>query len=119
MVSSHTVCEETINSDLVLFASPIVMGFVGADLKKTMDKLIPLVHPYIELVQNECHHRKRYEKYPRIGLVLEKTDHADDEDIAITTAIFERFTLNLRSTLAFVTFTDKPAQEVTNEISAI
>jgi multimeric flavodoxin WrbA len=116
---SHAVCDETINSDLVLFASPMVMGFASAVLKKTMDKLIPLVHPYIEIVQKECHHRKRYDKYPLFGLVLDKSEHTDDEDIAVTMDIFRRCTLNLRSSLAFVVFTDKPVQEVTDEINAI
>lgn len=117
---SYTVCDETINADLVLFASPLIMGFASAVLKKTMDKLIPLAHPYIELVEKECHHRKRYDKYPLLGLVLERGGgHTDDEDIEITTDIFRRFALNFRSSLALVTFTDIPVQEVTDEINAI
>jgi multimeric flavodoxin WrbA len=35
-----------INSNLVLFASPLIMGFVTSILKKKMDRMIPLVHPY-------------------------------------------------------------------------
>ena len=41
---SHTVCREYINSDLVIFTSPVIMGFTSALLKKTQDKLIPLLH---------------------------------------------------------------------------
>lgn len=116
---SDTVCEETVNSDFVLFASPIIMGFLSAELKKTMDKMIPLVHPYIEMVQKECHHRKRYAKYPQAGLLLGKNGDTDDEDIAITRDIFERFALNLKLPVRFVTYSDKTAQEVVNEINAV
>ena len=48
---SHDIRREVINSDLVLFASPLIMGFTSALLKKAHDKLIPLIHPYFELVQ--------------------------------------------------------------------
>ncbi len=116
---SATVCSETIHSHLVLLASPIIMGFTSTLLKKAMDKLIPLVHPYIEFVHKESHHRKRYKKYPLFGLLLEKSDKSDEEDIAIISSIFERFTLNLKSTLRFVMFTHNPVQEVMNEINTI
>ena len=36
-----------INSAFVLFASPLVLGFPTAILKKKMDRMIPLVHPYL------------------------------------------------------------------------
>lgn len=114
---SRTVCEESINSDLVLFASPIIMGFTSALLKKTMDKMIPLVHPYIELVQKECHHKVRYDKYPRLGLLFEKTGQTDDEDIAITVSLFERLSLNFKSQLSLVWDTAKPVQEFIDEIN--
>jgi multimeric flavodoxin WrbA len=116
---SRVVCDESINCDLLLFASPIIMGFVSAVLKKAMEKMIPLIHPYIELVHKECHHRRRYDKYPRLGLLLDKTDQADDEDIAITVSIFERVSLNFKSQLSFVGDTTKPIQEVIDEINTI
>ena len=113
---SKIVCAEAVNSDLVLFASPMIMGFTSALLKKTMDKMIPLVHPYIEIVQKECHHRKRYDKYPKFALLLDKTG-ADEEDVAITVSIFERVSLNLKDRLNFVAYTTNPVQEVMNEIN--
>jgi len=36
---SHDICREYINSDFILFASPLVMGFTSAVLKIAMDKL--------------------------------------------------------------------------------
>lgn len=114
---SANVCEAAINSDLLIFSSPIIMGFVSSVLKKTMDKMISLVHPYIDVVQGEFHHKKRYEKYPKLGLIMEKGPDTDDEDIAITTDIFQRLSINLRSSLDMVVQTDNPIEEVMNEIN--
>ncbi len=118
---SHAICREVINSDFVLFAAPLVMGFPSAVLKIAMDKLIPLLLPYIELVDNkECHHEKRYDKeYPLIGLLIEKGDDTDSEDIEIVSDIFVRFAIDFRTSSRFVMQTDIPVQEVSDEINRI
>ena len=115
---AHRVCAEIINSDLVIFASPLIMGFISATLKKTMDRLIPLLHPYIVFVEKECHHRKRYDKYPLVGLILDRNQETP-QDITITTDIFKRFSLNFRSKLQFTGFAANPLQEVIDEINHI
>jgi len=115
---SHAVCRSVIQSDFVLFASPVVMGYLSAVLKKFMDKLIPLIHPYITVDQGEAHHRHRYEpdQYPLGGLLLERAPSTDDEDLAIITTIHERTMLNLKSRNAFTLLTDQPVQEVVHAI---
>lgn len=116
---SHTVCKEYINSDFVLFSSPMIMGFVSALTKKIQDKLIPLIHPYFDIVQGEIHHLKRYKDYPRIGLLLEKTPKTDDEDLDITIDMFKRFAINLKSELVLAMKTNQPPQEVSSAIDSI
>ena len=106
-----------INSEMVVFASPLVMGFVSSIMKKTMDRLIPLLHPYITLVGNECHHRKRYEKYPLIGLIYQDMDK-EEEYVKITTDLFRRFALNFKTDLAFSFSIKKQVVEVINEIDS-
>ena len=115
---SHIVCSAVINSDFVLFASPVIMGYISAELKKYMDKLIPLIHPYITIDQGEAHHRHRYglNDYPVGGLLLEKTQYTDDEDIEIISAIHGRTMLNMKSRNAFTLLTDQPVVEVANAI---
>jgi multimeric flavodoxin WrbA len=49
-----------INSDRVFFASPVIMGYLSAVMKKFMDKLTPLIHPYLTIDQGEAHHKHRY-----------------------------------------------------------
>lgn len=116
---SRDVCRECINSDLVLFASPVIMGFTSALLKKAHDKLIPLIHPYFELVQNEVHHLSRYDKYPLMGLLLEKGNDADEEDIKIISDIYRRDAINFKTSFCFTRITDDAVEEVANETNRI
>jgi len=110
---------DLLESDFVLFASPIIMGFTSALLKKAHDKLIPLIHPYLEIVQNEFHHLARYEKYPAMGLLLEKSKGADEEDIKIISNIYMRNAINLKTLFCFTTLTTDPVEEVANEINRL
>jgi hypothetical protein len=103
---AEQVVESVINSDLIIFASPIVAGFTSSVLKRMQDRLIVLIHPYIQLIQGECHHRKRYDKYPDFALLLEKEPDTDDDDIEIITDIYKRIALNFHCTLKHTWFTD-------------
>ncbi len=113
---SGQVCRAMINSDFTLWASPLIMGFPSALLKKTMDKSIPLIHPYFVVDHNEAHHRARYARYPLLGLLLAKGEDTHDEDIRIITDIFSRTALNLKSRLAFSALTDQPEEEIVRAI---
>ena len=117
--ASQDVCRQFIASDLVLFASPLIMGFTSALLKKAHDKLVPLIHPYIGIYHDECHHMPRYEKYPLTGLLLEKGRDSDEEDIEITSEIYRRDALNVHSSLCFTRLTADSIEEVADEIDRI
>lgn len=117
---SAQVCAAVVNAESVIFASPLMMGFVSAVLKKTMDKLIPLLHPYIEIVNGEFHHKKRYDTYPVMSFLYEKTEKADEEDVAITTDILRRVALNLRTRFQFAAdISTRKVEEVINEINSL
>ncbi len=116
---SRDVRRAAIHSDLVLWASPVMMGFYSALLKKVADKFIPLVHPYIVVDQGEAHHRARYDKYPLFGLLLEKSADTDDEDIEIISDIQSRMALNIKTSLAFTKLMLDPIEEVAREINRL
>jgi len=46
---SSPLCRSVIASDLLVFASPVLMGFTTALLKRAVDQMIPLLHPYFEM----------------------------------------------------------------------
>jgi len=109
---TQLMLKEVINSDLVVHFTENSMGFVTSFTKKALDKFVPLVHPYIELVNGECHHEKRYEKYPEMGLIYV---NGDREDFNITRRIFERTALNFKSQLKFAVSTDKKGEALNYE----
>lgn len=96
-----------INSDFLIFASPLIAGFVSSSLKKITDRLIVLLHPYIQFINGESHHRKRYDKYPPFGLLLKKEKDTDDEDIQIVKDIYDRLALNFHSTQQYLKLIDE------------
>lgn len=117
------ILRSIINSDLTVFLSPIVMGFVSKHIKKANDRMIPLVHPYIGIFNNECHHLKRYRHYPKLGLVL-LTDNdgridTQNSDTEIITGIYRRIAVNLRTSLQFSVVTDGEVEVLKNEINSI
>jgi hypothetical protein len=53
-----------VNSDTVILLLDTAQGFINHKAKAFIDRTIPHYHPYIEIVDGECHHVARYERYP-------------------------------------------------------
>ena len=100
-----------INSDFVLWASPLAMGFPTSVLKKKMDRTIPLIHPYFQIVQGETHHLPRYEHYPLFGLLLQPESADTKANISIVAQLFSRTALNIKSRLCFSVTTENVARK--------
>lgn len=112
----EVVYRSFLQSDLVIFLAPMVMGFPSSLMKKVNDKLIPLVHPYITLVEDECHHQPRYDSYPDWGLILGPETDTDEDDLDIVRSIYQRTALNIKCNLLFTFTTEKPVHEIVYEI---
>jgi len=92
------ILSKVIQSDMLIHLTENVMGFTTSLSKKILDKFIPLIHPTMELVQGEFHHVKRYDKYPKLGLIyIDESKNTKDFDI--TKAIFKRAALNFKTEL--------------------
>lgn len=101
---AQEILASVINSDFVIFASPLKAGFTSSALKKITDRLVALVHPYVIIKNGETHHKKRHEKYPSFGLILQKEFDTDAEDISIVNDIYERLALNFHSQKKYTKF---------------
>ena len=55
---ANEILKAIINSDLVIYVSPLLLGMYSAMLKKFHDRTIPLIHPYVEIRNKEVHHKK-------------------------------------------------------------
>jgi len=110
--------QAVINSDFTLWAAPLKMGYPAALLKMAMDKHLPLIHPYMVVDQGEAHHQKRYERYPRVGLLVEKEADTDERDLQIVTDLYCRTALNMKTRLEFALTSAAPAADVAGRIVA-
>ncbi len=107
-----------IHADFVLWAAPLKMGFPAALLKMAMDKHLPLIHPYMVVERMEAHHRRRYARYPRLGLLVEREADSDERDVQIVSAICTRTALNLKTRLEFCLTSETPVADLARRISA-
>lgn len=112
------VLRGVIAADLLVFASPVIMGLTSGVLKRATDRLLPLLHPYIEIVNGACRHRRRYDRVPLCGLLLDRTG-ADDDDLEIIRDIYGEIAEDFRSELRFTRFADENPQEVADEIDRL
>ncbi len=58
------IYSDYVNSDTVILLMDTAQGFINYQAKAFLDRTIPHYHPYIELVNGECHHFARYDSYP-------------------------------------------------------
>ncbi len=78
---ARDITRKMIQSDLIVYFTPIVFGGYSHFLKAQLDRSICLVLPTFGKFHGEIHHNKRYENYPSIlgvGLVSDnETEQAD------------------------------------------
>ena len=115
--ASLAMDRDVINSDFVLWASPVKMGFPSTLLKMAIDKHLPLIHPYMEVAYGEAHHLRRYSRYPRVGLLVEKESYTDAADLQIIADIHGRTAINFKTRLEFSVTTETPAGILAEKIS--
>jgi multimeric flavodoxin WrbA len=108
-----------VESDMVVFASPLAMGFTSALLKKATDRIVPILLPYIDGSSGECRHFQRYEKQPLMALLYEPEDDTDNEDLDIIANMWRRLARNAKSGLALCSSTAVPVEEVCHEITGM
>lgn len=88
---------EMINSQLIVYLTPVVYGGYSPELKKALDRIIPLLLPFFKKMKGEIHHPQRYDIYPDV-LVLGITNRENLEEEIIFNELIGRNALNWYST---------------------
>jgi multimeric flavodoxin WrbA len=84
-----------VQSDLVAWLTPVTFGGYSSELKSALDRSIPTVSPFFEVVDGEIHHRKRYETTPALMLLGSAEDPAGGEATTFR-GLFARNVRNMR-----------------------
>jgi multimeric flavodoxin WrbA len=66
---ARDVLRSYVGSDVVAYVTPVTFGGYSSQLKKVLDRFIPILDPRFAIVGGEVHHLLRYRRYPKtIGL---------------------------------------------------
>lgn len=77
---NREIAEAIVQSDLVVYLTPVTFGGYSSALKRMVDHQIQNVSPFFSQVNGETHHEKRYNKYPdflAIGWMEAPDPHAE------------------------------------------
>ncbi|WP_211272943.1 hypothetical protein [Anaerobacillus alkalidiazotrophicus] len=72
-----------VNSDTVIIVIDTAQGFINHQAKAFLDRAIPHYHPYIEIIDGECHHVARYECYPDMVFYFDNKGLINQEEQVI------------------------------------
>ncbi len=72
-----------VNSDTIILIMDTAQGFINHQAKAFLDRTIPHYHPYIEIVDGECHHVARYQRYPDLVFYYDQEGLTDSEEQVI------------------------------------
>ncbi len=54
------ICTDMAKSDTLVLVTPVTFGGYGSELKKSIDRLLPILLPYFREFDGETHHPSRY-----------------------------------------------------------
>mgnify|MGYP001133795056 CR=1 FL=1 len=76
------VAKKAVQSGLMVFLSPVTFGGYSSDLKRAVDRLLPILLPFFMKIGGEYHHRLRYKRYPRLlGIGVSAQPDEESENI--------------------------------------
>ena len=76
------IVKNLVQSDLIIYFTPITFGGYSSILKKALDRQISRVLPYFTKVDGEVHHEQRYEKcQPLIAIGFLDSPDVEKEEV--------------------------------------
>ncbi|MBI3170674.1 MAG: NAD(P)H-dependent oxidoreductase, partial [Chloroflexi bacterium] len=107
---NRVIAAKVIQSDLVIFLTPVTFGGFSSQLKRMLDHLIQNILPFFTSINGEIHHQKRYEKYPNI-LVVGWQSASNSREEVIFRHLVHRMSINMNAkTTVCGLMTDQPSE---------
>jgi len=85
---------KAIQSDLMVWLTPVTFGGYSSELKKALDRIIPLLLPYFQSYHGQIHHKMRYKKHTKLLIIGAQEPGLDYEETFM--ALAERNSINFR-----------------------
>ena len=81
-------------ADLIAFLTPVTFGGYAPELKKALDRIIPVLLPFFSKIRGETHHPQRYPRQRHLlAIGTQKQGDADSE--SVFRRLVERNALNM------------------------
>ena len=78
----EAILRATAASDRVIWLTPITFGGYSPELKKALDRIIPIILPFFARVRGETHHPLRYPRQRRLlAIGTQKREDAGEEGV--------------------------------------
>jgi len=94
--AGRDVTRNIVGSDLVVYLTPIQFGGYSYELKKALDRSIPIISPFFRKVKGEVHHKKRYDRYPKLA-AFGWSGHLVDHEDEIFENLVQRNAINMHA----------------------
>lgn len=118
--AARDVAKKVVQSDLLLMVTPVTFGGYSSELKKAIDRCIPIISPFFMKVDGEVHHKPRYKKYPSLlGIGVLVAEDMQSENVF--KALVSRHAINMHSPYwdAEVVANDEKQDHVREKINAL
>lgn len=91
---NRLIAAKIIQSDLVIYLTPVTFGGYSSELKRMVDHQIQNILPFFTSIKGEIHHQKRYSRYP-ISLTIGWMDEPDARADATFRHLVNRNAINM------------------------
>ena len=91
---NRLIAAKIVQSDLVIYLTPITFGGYSSELKRMVDHQIQNISPFFATVKGEIHHQKRYSQYPNV-LTIGWMQESDPRVEAIFRYLVHRNSINM------------------------
>jgi len=91
---NRIIAEKIIQSDLVIYLTPVTFGGYSSALKRMVDHQIQNISPFFATIDGEIHHQPRYQNYPDI-LTVGWMDQPNAQSEAIFRQLVHRNAINM------------------------
>jgi multimeric flavodoxin WrbA len=118
--SERKILKMFVESELVIYLTPIVFGGYSSELKKAVDRLIPLISPLFMKYKGETHHKARYDAYPSlVGIGVLPQYDAEKEKVFKTLVMRNALNLHSPAHAAGVVLISQETKEIREKIRKI
>ncbi len=94
---NRIIAEKIMQSDLVVYLTPVTFGGYSSALKRMVDHQIQNISPFFVTIDGEIHHQPRYKNYPDI-LTIGWMDQPNAQSEAVFRQLVHRNAINMYAT---------------------